>query len=57
MADDGEKIVIKRASKKAYVLTPVEVDDLYFTPQMTARIQESKNQIKEGKGITITIKE
>ncbi|MBC7418154.1 MAG: hypothetical protein H7325_08380 [Pedobacter sp.] len=39
IADNGEKIVIKRGSKKAYGLTPVEEDDLYFTPQMTARIQ------------------
>ena len=30
MADNGQKIVIRRGSKQAYVLTPVSTDDLYF---------------------------
>lgn len=49
MADKGQKIVIKRGSKQAYVLTPVSADDLYFTPEMVARIKESQQEIKEGK--------
>lgn len=57
MADKGQKIVIKRGSKQAYVLTPVSTDDLYFTPEMISRIKESHQEIKDGKGIVIKTKE
>lgn len=57
MADSGQKIVIKRGSKQAYVLTPVSDDDLYFTPEMIARTKESQQQIKEGKSTVIKTKE
>lgn len=57
MADKGKKIVIKRGSKKAYVLTPVSEDDLYFTPRMIERIKESQQEIKEGKSIILKTKE
>lgn len=49
MADNGQKIVIKRGTKQAYVLTPISMDDLYFTPEMVERIKESQQEIKEGK--------
>ncbi|WP_198170314.1 hypothetical protein [Mucilaginibacter arboris] len=57
MADKGHDIVIKRGSKQAYVLIPVSADDLYFTPEMIARIKESQQQIKDGKGIVVGTKE
>lgn len=57
MADKGQKIVIKRGSKQAYVLTPVSPDDLYFTSEMIQRIRESQQEIKEGKSVTIKTKE
>ena len=57
MADNGQKIVIKRGSKQAYVLTPVSSDDLYFTSEMIARIKESQQEIKDGKSIVIKTKE
>lgn len=47
MADNGQKIVIKRRNKQAYVLTPISADDLYFTPEMVNRIKESQQEIKE----------
>ena len=56
MADNGQKIVIKRGSKQAYVLTPVSTDDLYFTSEMIARIKESQQEIRDGKGIVIKTK-
>jgi len=49
MADNGQKIVIKRGNKQAYVLIPISADDLYFTPEMVNRIKESQQEIKEGK--------
>jgi len=57
MADNEQQIVIKRGSKQAYVLTPVSDNDLYFTPEMIARIKESQQQIKEGKSTIIKTKE
>lgn len=57
MADNGQKIVIKRGRKQAYVLTPVSTDDLYFTPEMIERIKESQQEIKDGKSIVLKTKE
>ena len=56
MADNGQKIVIKRGSKQAYVLTPVSTDDLYFSSEMVARIKASQQEIKEGKSIVLKTK-
>jgi hypothetical protein len=49
MADHGEKIIIKRGKKQAYVLTPISDDDLYFSPKMIKRIKNSVKEVKEGK--------
>ena len=57
MADNGQKIVIKRGSKQAYVLTSVSTDDLYFTSEMIARIKESQQEIRDGKSIVVKTKE
>lgn len=57
MADKGQKVVIKRGNKQAYVLTPVSGDDLYFTSDMIERIKESHQQIKDGKGIVLKTNE
>jgi ERCC4-type nuclease len=57
MADNGQKILIKRGSKQSYVLTPISTDDLYFTSEMIARIKESQQEIRDGKSIVIKTKE
>ncbi len=51
LADKGERVVLKRGTKQAYVLVPLAIDDddLYFTPKMLAKIDESLQQAKEGK--------
>ncbi|MDR2813449.1 MAG: prevent-host-death protein [Prevotellaceae bacterium] len=49
MADTGAQIVIRRGRKQAYKLTPVDDDDLYFTPEMLEKIDRSIRQAKEGK--------
>ena len=41
LADAGKQIVIKRGRKQSYVLTPVNEDDLYFTPEMEAKIERA----------------
>lgn len=53
LADTGSKVVIKRGSKQAYLLTPITGDDMYFTDGMIQRIKEAEQEIKEGKGISI----
>lgn len=57
LADKGEKIIIKRREKQAYLLTPINDEDLYFTPEMKQKIELSLQQVKEGKVITTNTKE
>jgi len=57
LADKGEKVVIKREKKQAYVLTPIDDDDWYFTPEMLEKIDRSIQQAKEGKVTTIETEE
>ncbi len=57
MADKGQRVVIKRGRKQAYVLTPISDDDLYFTPAMIQRIKDAQQEIKDGKSTVINNKE
>ncbi len=56
-ADNGEQIIVQRGKNKAYAITPISKDDLYFTPEMLARIELSIQQAKEGKVTTVKGKE
>jgi prevent-host-death family protein len=47
--DDGEQIIVQRGKNKAYKLTPVDEEDVYFTPEMLERIRKSIEQAKQGK--------
>lgn len=49
LADKGEQIVIRRRSKQAYLLTPINDDDLFFTPEMLEKVDNSVRQAKNGK--------
>lgn len=57
LADKGEKIIIRRNKKQAYTLVPVEEEDLTFTPELQARIDKAREEIKAGKCITVRGKE
>jgi hypothetical protein len=46
LEDKGEQVVIKRRSKQAYLLTPINDDDLFFTPEMLEKIDLSIQQAK-----------
>jgi hypothetical protein len=48
-ADKGEQIIVQRGKDKAYALTPVNEDDVYFNAEMVERIKESIKQVKDGK--------
>jgi hypothetical protein len=49
LADKGAKVLIRRGKKQAYLLTPVDDEDIYFTPAMLKKINRSIKQVQEGK--------
>lgn len=57
LADKGEKIVIRRRHKQAYTLVPIKDDDLAITPELQARIDKAREDIKSGKCVTVHGKE
>lgn len=52
-ADGGEKIIIRRGKKQAYTLVPVYDEDMDITPQLQAKIEQARQEYKEGKTISI----
>ena len=54
MVDTGKRIVIRRGRKQAYMLMSIDDDDLYFSPEMLAKIDHSLQQAKEGKTVKLT---
>ena len=56
-ADQGEQIIVQRGKDKAYALTPVKDEDLYFNAEMIERIKQSMDQVKSGKTKRITTPE
>lgn len=48
-ADKGEQIIVQRGKDKAYALTPIGEEDLYFNAEMVDRIKESIKQVESGK--------
>jgi len=51
--DNGEQIIIQRGKNKAYAITPVKDEDIYFSPQMIQKIKDLILQAKEGKTIKV----
>ena len=47
--DNGEQIIVQRSKDKAYVLTPISEDDIYFNAEMVEKIKQSIDQVKQGK--------
>ena len=46
--DRGEHIIVQRGKDKAYALTPVTADDMYFNAEMVDRIKQSLREIDKG---------
>lgn len=57
LADKGEKIIIRRNRKQAYTLVPIENEDLAITPELQARIEMARAEIKAGNCIILKSKE
>ena len=53
-ADKGEQIIVQRGKDKAYALTPIGEEDLYFNADMVDRIKESIKQVESGKTKKVT---
>ncbi len=47
LVDSGKTVVIRRG-RKSYTLTPVNEDELYFTPEMYAKIDRALEEAKRG---------
>jgi PHD/YefM family antitoxin component YafN of YafNO toxin-antitoxin module len=55
--DKGEQVIVQRGKDKAYVLTPVNENDMYFSEAMVKRIKESIKQAEQGEVKTISSSE
>ncbi|MDR1975278.1 MAG: hypothetical protein LBQ31_11525 [Bacteroidales bacterium] len=53
LADNGAQILLHRRRKRSYILTSVNDNDMYFTPELIERIEMSKQQAREGKVKTL----
>lgn len=47
-ADKGEQVIVQRAKDKAYVLTPISEDDMYFNAEMVDKIKQSMLEVQQG---------
>lgn len=48
-ADKGEHIIVQRGKDKAYALTPISEDDMYFNAEMVEKIKKGLQEVEEGK--------
>jgi len=46
--DKGEHIIVQRAKDKAYALTPISEDDMYFNAEMVEKIKQSILEVQQG---------
>ena len=47
--DNGEHIIVQRGKDKAYALTPVSKDDVYFNAEMVEKLKQSILEVQNGK--------
>ena len=46
--DKGEHVIVQRAKDKAYALTPISEDDMYFNAEMVNKIKQSLLEVHQG---------
>lgn len=44
LADQGQKVIIRRNKKQAYMLVPVGDEDLTITPELQAKIDKAREE-------------
>ena len=47
IADKGMQVVIKRGRKQSYILTPVDEGDFVVTPELLAKIERARQQMRD----------
>lgn len=52
--DNGEHVIVQRGKDKAYSLTPVQQEDMYFSADQIKKIKESIAEIKQGDAVKVT---
>jgi antitoxin YefM len=57
LADNGEQIIVQRGKNKAYSITPITNEDVYFSREMVEKIEKSLLQAKNGEVIRVNGKE
>ena len=55
-ADNGEQVLIRRKNE-IYALVKVGREDLMITPELQARIDKAREEIKSGKCVTLKSRE
>ena len=56
-ADNGEQIIVQRGADRAYVLKPINENDIYFNAEMLEKIKLSIEQAKSGNVASINSEE
>ncbi len=46
--DNGEHIIVQRGKDKAYALTPISEDDIYFNAEMVKKLKQSLVEVQRG---------
>jgi hypothetical protein len=55
LVNKNEQVIVQRSKKKAYTLTAISDDDIYFSdPEIKARINRAIQQVDNGEGIIVT---
>jgi len=57
LADNGVQIILKRGRKQAYILTPIDDEDLFLSDELRKRIDKGLQDIKDGKGREYSLEE
>ena len=52
--DQGEHIIVQRGKDKAYALTPVSEDDMYFNAELVKKIKRSILEMEQGDARSIS---
>lgn len=52
--DSGEHVIVQRGKDKAYALTPVQQEDMYFNADQVKKIEQSISEIKHGDAVQVT---
>ena len=50
--DAGERVLVRRRNK-VYTIVPVDDDDLTITPELQAKIDKARQELREGRTVRV----